>query len=125
MFTKGKRPETERKKAEGQKVAAVRRNCTGERKSRKLSTKPESRAWKQAMRNGDKPAPEEPLPGENGKKGKERAESQVAGTVPEVIERERKGTSQDRKRKHKVSTSGTAAGAKLGGAKGNEQEAEY
>ena len=32
---------------------------------------------------------------------------------------------KDRKRKHKVSTSETAAGAKLGRTKGNEQEAEY
>ncbi len=32
---------------------------------------------------------------------------------------------KDRKRKQKVSTSGTAAGAKLGRTKGNKQEAKY
>ena len=37
----------------------------------------------------------------------------------------RKRTGQDRKRKQKVSTSEAAAGAKLGGTKGNEQKAEY
>ena len=45
-----------------------------ERKCRKLSTKAEREAWKQAERKADKLAPKEPLPGENGKKGKERAE---------------------------------------------------
>ena len=45
-----------------------------EGKRRKLSTKAEREAWKQAERKADKQAPKEPLPGENGKKGKERAE---------------------------------------------------
>ena len=45
----------------------------GERKRRKLSTGIGRKAWKQAGRKR-KEAPKEPLPGENGKKGKERAE---------------------------------------------------
>ena len=47
----------------------------GERKNRRLSTKAERDAWKQAEPKADKLAPEEPLPGEAGMKGKERAES--------------------------------------------------
>ena len=43
----------------------------------------------------------------------------------EADERKRKQTGKDRKRKHKVSTRGTAVGAKRGRAKGNKQEAEY
>ena len=46
---------------------------SGERKRRKLSTGIGRKAWKQAGRKR-KEAPEEPLPGENGKKGKESAE---------------------------------------------------
>ena len=49
------------------KPEMVERNCS------KLSTKAEREAWKQAKRKADKQAPKEPLPGENGKKGKESA----------------------------------------------------
>ena len=60
MTTEGSHCEAKQEKVEG--------NC------RKLSTKAEREAWKQAERKADKQAPKEPLPGENGKKGKERAE---------------------------------------------------
>ena len=52
----------------------MRRNSEGERKRRRLSTGIGRKAWKQAGRKR-KEAPEEPPTGENGKKGKERAES--------------------------------------------------
>ena len=60
----------------GQKLrsACDTKQKSGERNCRKLSTKAEREAWKQAERKADKRAPKEPLPGENGKKGKERAE---------------------------------------------------
>ena len=46
----------------------------GERKCRRLSTGIGRKAWKQAGQKR-KEAPEEPPPGDNGKKGKERTES--------------------------------------------------
>ena len=51
-------------------VATVRRTASGERKCRKLSTKAERDAWKQAERKADKRAPKEPLPGETGRREK-------------------------------------------------------
>ena len=60
-----------------------------------------------------------------GRRRKGRTEGQVAGGGTEGDERNRKGSGKDRKRKHKVSTRGTAVGAKRGRAKGNKQKAEY
>ena len=74
---------------------------------------------------GREAAPKEPPTGENGKKGKERTESQVVRTGTEADERKQKGKGKARKRKHKGSTGGTAVGAKPGGMKRNEQKAEY
>ena len=52
----------------------------------RLSTGIGRKAWKQAGRKR-REAPEEPPTGENGKKGKERTEGQVARTGTETDER--------------------------------------
>ena len=65
------------------------------------------------------------LRGKARKKGTEGTEGQVAGIGPEADERKRKERGKYRRRKQKVSTCGTAVGAKQGRAKGNEQKAEY
>ena len=61
----------------------------GEKKCRKLSTGIGREAWKQAERKR-KEAPEEPPTGENGKKGKERAEGQVVRTEQKQTKESRK-----------------------------------
>ena len=55
----------------------ARRVQTGERKNRELSTESEREAWV-TRRNGTRinKHRSEPLPGETGKKGKERAEAE-------------------------------------------------
>ena len=101
--------------------------------NRKLSTGTgKERMGDQAGENGENRRNEsesgalrKPLRGGDRKKGKGRTGGQVAGSGEEADERKRTGSGKDRKRKHKVSTRGTAVGAKRGRVKGNKQEAEY
>ena len=83
------------------------------------------RRWKAGKPKGRTEALEKPLKRRGQEEGNGRTEGQVAGGGTEGDERNRKGSGKDRKRKHKVSTRGTAVGAKRGRAKGNKQEAEY
>ena len=59
------------------KEPSARQVQTGERKNRELSTKPEREAWVTRQNGkGINKHRRKPLPGETGKKGKERAEAE-------------------------------------------------
>ena len=132
-------------KAKG--VAALRkeevRKCTstceasawnGKRNCRKLSTKAGTEAWKQAEGNADQWKPKgrsstgknrcEGKPGRREKKKQRLSSQNLNGN--RTKERGTQGKHlREVERRKKVSTCGTAVGAKQGRAKGNKQKAEY
>ncbi len=78
------------------RVATVRRNTYGKKNCSKLSTTIGWTSWKQGERKR-RYAPNKPLPGEWGKKGKESAESWVIESVPRWTKENRRQAENPRR----------------------------